>query len=97
MRRPLRQYWRARHVRMVKLSSGSALALLSVAGTMLAVLLWLEVSLTAAAITYALTLGTSLMILHRRARAEARAAKPADGIVASESRDTTDCETKKIV
>ena len=95
MRRLLQECWRALRVPALKLSPGSALVLLSVAGTLLAAILWLEVSLTAAAITYAVTLGAALMILHRQSRIEAGAMKREQGPVANESRGTSDCATSK--
>jgi hypothetical protein len=83
---------------VLKLSPGSALVLLSMAGTLLAAILWLEVGLTAAAITYAVTLGAAMMILHRQSRIEARAMKREQGHVTSETCGTSDCATsKKIV
>jgi hypothetical protein len=97
MRRLLPECWRALRAPVLKLSPGSALVLVSVAGTLLAAILWLEVSLTAAAITYAVTLGVVLMILYGQSRMEARAMKRAKGDIASGSRGTSDCTTKKII
>lgn len=97
MRQLLRECWRALRAPILKLSPGSALVLLSAAGTVLAAILWLEVSLAAAAATYALTLGVALTILYRHSRAEARAMKRAQDLLTSQSRGTSDRATKKIV
>lgn len=82
---------------MLKMSPGSALVLLSAAGTVLAAMLWLEFGLAAAALTYAVTLGVLLMILYRHARAETRAMKREHGPLANDNRGTPDHATKKIV
>ena len=79
------------------MSPGSALVLLSAAGTALAAILWLEVGLAAAAITYAITLGALLTILHRHSRAEARAMKHPPRRVANDGLSTSDHANKKIV
>lgn len=97
MRRLLRECWRALRAPPLKMSPGSALVLLSAAGTVLAAILWLEVGVAAAAITYAITLGALLTILYRHSRAEASAVKHAHGSVADDSRTTSDRATKKIV
>jgi hypothetical protein len=95
MHRHLRESWLARH--MLRLRPGGALALLSTAGTLLALLLWLEVSVTAAAMTYALTLGAVLLILRRHARAEAREAKRTHETVGNDHESAGDRRAKKIV
>jgi len=97
MRRLLQECWRALRAPLLKMSPGSALVLLSAAGTLLAAILWLEVGLAAAAITYAVTLGALLTILYRHSRAEARAMKHAHGPVANDRLSTSDRATKKIV
>jgi hypothetical protein len=90
-------YRRAVHAHTLKVRPGIVLMLLSAAGTMLAVLLWLKVGLTAAAITYALTLGAVQIILRGRARAEARDARHAGKeIVGNESVHAADSTTKKV-
>jgi hypothetical protein len=90
-------YRRAVHAHTLKVRPGIVLMLLSAAGTMLAVLLWLKVGLTAAAITYALTLGAVQIILRGRARAEARDARhAAKEIVGNESVHAADSTTKKV-
>ena len=97
MRRPLQECWRALRAPTLKMSPGSALVLLSAAGTVLAAMLWLEVGVAAAAITYAITLGALLMVLYRHARAEGRAMNREHGALANDSHGTPDHATKKIV
>jgi len=97
MRRLLQECWRALRAPLLTMSPGSALVLLSAAGTVLAAILWLEVGLAAAAITYAVTLGALLTILYRHSRTEARAMKHANRPVSNDSLSTSDHATKKIV
>jgi hypothetical protein len=91
------EYWRALRIPVLKLRQGSALVLFSVAGTVVAALLWLKLGLAAAAMMYAVTLGAVLMILYRHSRAEAHAMKRTHGLVDNENRGTSDRETKKVI
>jgi Na+/melibiose symporter-like transporter len=93
MRRSLLSLWQAGRAVAQGLSVGGALLLLSVLGTVAAALLWLEVSLIAAILAYAVTIAVTFVVTRHLTRGERQEARAASG----ERREANGHAAKKVV